>query len=178
MRPATGRPGPLQPDHHPGPAASSGGTAPALRKASADCLRFHLHLALAGPGGTADLRDSRGPCRDRWGDPGTCPDGGGAAAFTHPFTGTQQEGPEVIFRACDLQLGSGCQRRANFGSGTLSVVFSPETASPMPLPAGLPFSSQAPNPFEWVPGPGWRSHREATPGGRPRGGACELDNGS
>ena len=44
---------------------------------------------------------------------------------------------------------------------------------------GLPPSfSQAPNPCEWVPGLGWRSHREATPGGRPKRGGCELDNGS
>src|SRR6266568_6545570 len=28
-----------------------------------------------------------------------------------------------------------------------------------------PSSSQAPNPREWVPGLGWRSHRDATPGG-------------
>ena len=68
MRPATGRPGPLQQITIPAPRPrpSPGVTAPALGKDSADCLRFHLYIALAGPGGTAGLRDSRGPCRDRW----------------------------------------------------------------------------------------------------------------
>ena len=46
------------------------------------------------------------------------------------------------------------------------------------IPIPPPSSSQAPNPCEWAPGLGWRSHREATPGGRPRRGACELDNGA
>src|SRR6266851_6463538 len=32
-----------------------------------------------------------------------------------------------------------------------------------------PSSSQAPKPCEWAPGLGWRSHRVATPGGRPAG---------
>src|SRR6516162_8523312 len=41
-----------------------------------------------------------------------------------------------------------------------------------------PIVLAAPNPCEQVPGLGWRSHRVATPVGRPRGGACELDNGS
>src|SRR5215470_5407782 len=45
-------------------------------------------------------------------------------------------------------------------------------------PARPPSSSPARNPCEWVPGLGWRSHREATPGERPRRGACELDNGT
>jgi hypothetical protein len=44
------------------------------------------------------------------------------------------------------------------------------------IPAPSASSSQAPDPCEWVPGLGWRSHRAATPGGRPRRGACELDN--
>ena len=40
-------------------------------------------------------------------DPGTCPDGRDATAFTNPFTGTQQAGPENHLRACDLLLCSG-----------------------------------------------------------------------
>ena len=42
---------------------------------------------------------------------------------------------------------------------------------------GLPRpSQQAPNPCEWLPGLGWRSHREATPAVRPRRGGRELAN--
>jgi hypothetical protein len=37
-----------------------------------------------------------------------------------------------------------------------------------------PSSWQARNPCEWVPGLGWRSHGEATPGEQPRRGAREL----
>lgn len=32
------------------------------------------------------------------------------------------------------------------------------------------------DPCEWAPSLSWRSHREATPGGRSRRGGCELDN--
>jgi alpha-1,2-mannosyltransferase len=39
---------------------------------------------------------------------------------------------------------------------------SPERAAPALLTDLPPASSQAPNPREWVPGPGWRSHCEAT----------------
>ena len=37
------------------------------------------------------------------------------------------------------------------------------TLRPCPGRPGLPRS--APNPREWVPGPGWRGHRKAVPGG-------------
>jgi len=53
-----------------------------------------------------------------------------------------------------------------------------ERAAPALLTDLRPSSSQAPNPREWVPGPGWRSHCEATSEGRPRRDGRELDNGS
>jgi hypothetical protein len=43
-------------------------------------------------------------------------------------------------------------------------------------PAPPPSSSQAQHPRERAPGPGWGSHREAAPEGRPRRGGRELDN--
>ena len=69
-------------------------------------------------------------------------------------------------------LGSGPQpQRSRRIEQTL-----PGAALAVPNPALSPSSSSALIPCEWVPGPGWRSHRKATPGGRPRCGACELDS--
>jgi len=47
--------------------------------------------------------------------------------------------------------------------------------SPVLLVPRLPHGAES---LRVVPGLGWRSHREATPGGRPRRGARELDDGS
>jgi hypothetical protein len=54
----------------------------------------------------------------------------------------------------------------------------PERAAPALLTDLPPSSSQPPNPCEWVPGPGSRSHYEATSEGQPRRRGRELDNGN
>jgi hypothetical protein len=46
----------------------------------------------------------------------------------------------------------------------LSRRLRPERAAPALLTDPPPSSSQAPNPCKWVPGLGWRSHREAASG--------------
>ena len=72
----------------------------------------------------------------------------------------------------------GFRRRAHREPTVLPREAAPTSSAREDVFFCLPSSSQAPDPCERTPGPGWRSHRGATSAGRPGRGACELDNES
>ena len=95
------------------------------------------------------------------------------ATTTAPFRRPRQRSGSRSRRRSHLS------RRRRYEAAQASGRYRSPVPDAWPGPTtGLPRpSSQAPNPCEWLPGLGWRSHREATPAGRPRRGGRELDNG-
>jgi hypothetical protein len=105
------RAAPARSPSRPGP--SPGGTAPALGKASADCLRFHLHIAWPAHAAHSACEIPPDPAEIAGAIQAPALTAGAPPHLRTRLQAPSKEGQEVIFRACDLQLGSGCQRRAN-----------------------------------------------------------------